>query len=914
MAAHKSGMLLLLLAVSVHGNGVSKSQPATRPSLLLPTGASGGFPYGLFRAEVSEDGRRIAFLTYQKVRILDAESGKELWSPENTNEPILKVHFSPDGTRLAVMTSGIQNGQMGGRLRIFDLVGNRLVFDRQESGLEGGLTDAVFSGNSKILLRLFSEGLSPPEKGHVDRVDVETGKIIGPLGDNHVDWVWSKGGSKHDRICSAGFSAIRVWNLTTGELKKEIPLKNKKRPLLMSVDDDAAELKAVFDDGTVAIWNVTSGERVSTIEPQELIRGVPIGFSPDGDYVLVSWMRSIRFFALRSGRETARYYPTPPGSVASEIARNGRFVILVNNDPAGEAAIVTLPPPSELPPVQREVAKRGIGPRQAAPRPEPTTAPVDVGPVNPAVLTTAQWWCEAAQAETKLVKDAEARSNLLSTLSVAKARLGDARSSLQLLREAEDIRAPQQASGRTRFQVAHLIAESLSRSGRISEVLALRDELAASTDALSLSRITGDIAVGQAEAGHMADALSMADGIPDQMRDRVFRRMVRRLVESGNLDGAKALLDHCKQAPIADELRRPVAVALASRGQVDAALELAKKFNEVDGVSGGTYRWTVFGEMAGAAEAADDDRSAWTVVANTPEKYRGAAMSSLGAEQIKRGNLWSAAQTLTKLGKLPEAYKFRQDLAVAHLKVGEFDAAEEIGGPAVSYQVFYYRFQHLLRTGQFEAAADQLNSGEVVQGLETQLRLSLATAMLAHGNMHDAEKLYDGRKADPGYKDAQLLVATAYLKAGDLKSYNSFRDPIAAKLSGAKGAPSRVAATRELWAFDILTGNFPAAAKELEGADIEEKGFVMGLAPMIDARMESGDFGYARDFAAAIPTEMPRARAWFVGEVATRHAKAGKTMELVTWIKSLPTAEQRATAYLSAAEALTPADSGQPEY
>jgi WD40 repeat protein/class 3 adenylate cyclase len=205
-------------------------------STLKSQGSSpgGGLSY-------SPDGKRLAFSDDTLVRIVDADTGTELFSLPPEESGIMDIQFSPDGSWLAV-------GTIKGTLKVFD------------------------SSNGKKFLELAAS----------------------PKGIQHIAF-----SPKGDHIAVADQEGARVWNATTGKQLLTYSGHGEGARLSgITFSPDGKWIASAGNDATIQVWNSETGGELFTLVGHT---GPTFGvsFSPDGQYLASSSVdRTVKIWKL----------------------------------------------------------------------------------------------------------------------------------------------------------------------------------------------------------------------------------------------------------------------------------------------------------------------------------------------------------------------------------------------------------------------------------------------------------------------------------------------------------------------------------------------------------------------------------------------------------------------------------------
>ncbi|EJU05444.1 WD40 repeat-like protein [Dacryopinax primogenitus] len=175
-------------------------------------------------------------------------------------------------TSLAISDDGLQAvaGFEGTGIKIWNLrIAGRseeeigLDVNKEWTGLEETVTSVAFTQDEKRII-------SASDNGTIRIWDAASGDIIGELLAGHpgaasaID-LWHDGGRT---LVASTMRTITLWNTEMREVITKI-VSDHAGILCLALSRDAMRIAAVYRDGTVGIWDVTSGERIYRSWPED---------------------------------------------------------------------------------------------------------------------------------------------------------------------------------------------------------------------------------------------------------------------------------------------------------------------------------------------------------------------------------------------------------------------------------------------------------------------------------------------------------------------------------------------------------------------------------------------------------------------------------------------------------------------
>jgi WD40 repeat protein len=256
------------------------------------------------------------------VRVWDLDTGKPVWEKKAPEEWVEDVAYSPDGRRVAA-ACGHQN--VPSRTGAVTLWEARTGAPVQEFPVEKvGALGVAFSPDSRWLASGFVDGIvriwdtarpagrARELRGHIGMVSrvmfLPDGRLVSAGG----SWVGSS------------FGEVKIWELST---ERALDLRGHTSMVDgLACSPDGRRLATGSDDGTIKLWDTTTGEEVFTLRGHTA--GVlRVAFSSDG-----------RRIASGSVDRTVRVWDTSAPTAGARLRRQAEPHVEVQELPANPFA------------------------------------------------------------------------------------------------------------------------------------------------------------------------------------------------------------------------------------------------------------------------------------------------------------------------------------------------------------------------------------------------------------------------------------------------------------------------------------------------------------------------------------------------------------------------------------------------
>ncbi len=248
------------------------------------------------------------------------DGGREVLVLPSDAATICCVSFSPDGHRLAAGNGGFAAGDANVVGRIWDVSkergGEHLTFP-------GGGGALAFSPDSSMVATNNYEGFTVWDTATGDRLrtfpadSFVTGIDFGPDGAT---------------IAASGGFGVAMWDVATGRERVRF---DGHRGWVGTVDissDGTSVVTTGLDDGTVRLWDATSGEELQILARSEATWFPGASLSPDGLFVATAEQEPGRI----------RLHDTSTGEIVEELSSTDAFGTSVEISPDGRSVAAGL--------------------------------------------------------------------------------------------------------------------------------------------------------------------------------------------------------------------------------------------------------------------------------------------------------------------------------------------------------------------------------------------------------------------------------------------------------------------------------------------------------------------------------------------------------------------------------------------
>lgn len=207
-----------------------------------------------------------------------------LWDWRSDNAPVAlgakpqrslfhTAAFSPDGALLATLC----HGEYG--VQLWDVRSRREVRRLRRDGVRYYPSQFAFTPDGRRLA-------VPNHQKEIELWDTTTGKLLQVFECGAAEARFVTMSPDGQWLAAIGRSAIKVWNLRTGQSVSERYQGHEETPSEMVVTPDGKTVVTAGMDGTARVWEAVNGQQLRVLQHQGWIRGLAL--SPDAKWVASS--------------------------------------------------------------------------------------------------------------------------------------------------------------------------------------------------------------------------------------------------------------------------------------------------------------------------------------------------------------------------------------------------------------------------------------------------------------------------------------------------------------------------------------------------------------------------------------------------------------------------------------------------
>jgi WD40 repeat protein/formylglycine-generating enzyme required for sulfatase activity/serine/threonine protein kinase len=296
--------------------------------------------YRVSSISFSPDGKKIAignsdYIDEERVyeiKILDAETGKELQTLKGHTEEINSVSFSPDGKRL-LTSSGERyrddKNKDSNHLKMWDLAtGKVLAILNNQKGI---VNAATFSSDGKKIASISKVGNDKNKVNGIKIYETATGKEVQTL-TGHTSTVTSVSFSPDGKKIASGSwdNSIKIWNAETG---KELQTFKGHTSWVTSVSfsPDGKKIASGSYDGPIKIWEAETGKEVQTFKGHT-DSVTNISFSHNGKTITSGGHDGIKIWDLETGNNLQTFKGHTSWVTSVSFSPDGKKIASASGD------------------------------------------------------------------------------------------------------------------------------------------------------------------------------------------------------------------------------------------------------------------------------------------------------------------------------------------------------------------------------------------------------------------------------------------------------------------------------------------------------------------------------------------------------------------------------------------------------
>jgi len=275
----------------------------------------------------SPDGKQILSGSFDGIKLWDVATGREIRTFIGHDNPVYAVSFSPDGRQ--VLSSSYNDGwqpSLDHVTKVWDIATGREI--RTFKGHNDYLGSVAFSSDCKLLV-----------SGSYDKTiklwDIVTGREVRTfLG--HTDIVKSVAFSPDGRQIVSGSSdkTIRLWDVATGREIKNFLTKNEYDANYVSFSPNGKLILSGSNgaDSTIQVWDIAANKEIWNSGDKFRYTVESITFSPDGKKILSGYHDgTIKIWDITTGLDIITISGYTTGVKSASFFIDGKQIVNNSN-------------------------------------------------------------------------------------------------------------------------------------------------------------------------------------------------------------------------------------------------------------------------------------------------------------------------------------------------------------------------------------------------------------------------------------------------------------------------------------------------------------------------------------------------------------------------------------------------------
>ena len=279
-----------------------------------------GFDKGINLLTFSPSGEMVACMSRSWfIELLNARTGKLIKTIKNTsNSDIYAMAFSPEDDMLITVGYSERNTSF---IEYWDTGTGELIRDIL---IETNITDAAFSSDNKILA-VTGKNSSP-----LQFWDVKTGEHLKSSGKSDVSYEYIAFSQDGSRLVTGGaWEYVSLWDVSTVEQLYNMadgePINS------VAYSPDGKTIACGIDDGTIQIWDTSTGKLHNSIKGHLDSSIFSAAFSPDGNTLACGAASKVLFWNLHTYEHLKTTKEPHCNVVDIEYSPDGKIFATVGN-------------------------------------------------------------------------------------------------------------------------------------------------------------------------------------------------------------------------------------------------------------------------------------------------------------------------------------------------------------------------------------------------------------------------------------------------------------------------------------------------------------------------------------------------------------------------------------------------------